>query len=414
MAATQPGKESQQASKQKAWQHLRSGLAIGAMTALCGGFLWMLYAPQEKTPGNEMFEGFDTSIPDATVSEMNADKRKVYEEIHRQELWQDKVRSLEDFSEDTLLSDSMTRIETSPTPGAGASAIDASHDTYRTLNRQIASFYRPTPAEDPRVADLQRQVEELTRRLESRTSPSVEHPTADEVLERSYALAARYFPNGTADGREPVATSVPATVRPAEQITVVRPVTSVVSTLAVPDTLPNVPRNRAFHTAVGPDTTTPTGMIRACIAGEQRIAAGERVRLRLVDAVRVGAATLPAGSFIYGTASINGQRLALTVSSVECGGSILPVALTAYDTDGIEGIFVPDAAERKALKDAAASMSAGIGSGISITSNAGQQVAMDLTRSALSGASQYLSSKLREVRITLKAGHRLLLISSKS
>ena len=113
MAATQPGKESQQASKQKAWQHLRSGLAIGAMTALCGGFLWMLYAPQEKTPGNEMFEGFDTSIPDATVSEMNADKRKVYEEIHRQELWQDKVRSLEDFSEDTLLSDSMTRIETS-------------------------------------------------------------------------------------------------------------------------------------------------------------------------------------------------------------------------------------------------------------------------------------------------------------
>ena len=280
MAATQPGKESQQASKQKAWQHLRSGLAIGAMTALCGGFLWMLYAPQEKTPGNEMFEGFDTSIPDATVSEMNADKRKVYEEIHRQELWQDKVRSLEDFSEDTLLSDSMTRIETSPTPGAGASAIDASHDTYRTLNRQIASFYRPTPAEDPRVADLQRQVEELTRRLESRTSPSVEHPTADEVLERSYALAARYFPNGTADGREPVATSVPATVRPAEQITVVRPVTSVVSTLALPDTLPDIPRNRAFRTAVGPDTTTPTGMIHACIAGEQRIAAGERVRLR--------------------------------------------------------------------------------------------------------------------------------------
>ena len=280
MAATQPGKESQQASKQKAWQHLRSGLAIGAMTALCGGFLWMLYAPQEKTPGNEMFEGFDTSIPDATVSEMNADKRKVYEEIHRQELWQDKVRSLEDFSEDTLLSDSMTRIETSPTPGAGASAIDASHDTYRTLNRQIASFYRPTPAEDPRVADLQRQVEELTRRLESRTSPSVEHPTADEVLERSYALAARYFPNGAADGREPVAASVPATVSPAEQITVVRPVTSVVSTLALPDTLPDIPRNRAFRTAVGPDTTTPTGMIHACIAGEQRIAAGERVRLR--------------------------------------------------------------------------------------------------------------------------------------
>ena len=411
MAATQPGKESQQASKQKAWQHLRSGLAIGAMTALCGGFLWMLYAPQEKTPGNEMFEGFDTSIPDATVSEMNADKRKVYEEIHRQELWQDKVRSLEDFSEDTLLSDSMTRIETSPTPGAGASAIDASHDTYRTLNRQIASFYRPTPAEDPRVADLQRQVEELTRRLESRTSPSVEHPTADEVLERSYALAARYFPNGTADGREPVATSVPATVRPAEQITVVRPVTSVVSTLALPDTLPDIPRNRAFRTAVGPDTTTPTGMIRACIAGEQRIAAGERVRLRLLDRVQAEETLLPEGTIIYGTATISGQRLGIRVQSLTSDAGLLAVNLTAYDTDGLPGLFITDAAERTALKEAAASAGNNLGSGITVTRGAGQQIASDLTRSLLSGGTKYLSAKLREVRITLKAGHTLFLVS---
>ena len=411
MAATQPGKESQQASKQKAWQHLRSGLAIGAMTALCGGFLWMLYAPQEKTPGNEMFEGFDTSIPDATVSEMNADKRKVYEEIHRQELWQDKVRSLEDFSEDTLLSDSMTRIETSPTPGAGASAIDASHDTYRTLNRQIASFYRPTPAEDPRVADLQRQVEELTRRLESRTSPSVEHPTADEVLERSYALAARYFPNGAADGREPVAASVPATVSPAEQITVVRPVTSVVSTLALPDTLPDVPRNRAFRTAVGPDTTTPTGMIHACIAGEQRIAAGERVRLRLLDRVQAGETLLPEGTIIYGTATISGQRLGIRVQSLASDAGLLTVNLTAYDTDGQPGLFIPDTAERSALKEAAASAGNNLGSGITVTRGAGQQIASDLTRSLLSGGTKYLSAKLREVRITLKAGHTLFLVS---
>lgn len=411
MAATQPGKESQQASKQKAWQHLRSGLAIGAMTALCGGFLWMLYAPQEKTPGNEMFEGFDTSIPDATVSEMNADKRKVYEEIHRQELWQDKVRSLEDFSEDTLLSDSMTRIETSPTPGAGASAIDASHDTYRTLNRQIASFYRPTPAEDPRVADLQRQVEELTRRLESRTSPSVEHPTADEVLERSYALAARYFPNGAADGREPVAASVPATVSPAEQITVVRPVTSVVSTLALPDTLPDIPRNRAFRTAVGPDTTTPTGMIRACIAGEQRIAAGERVRLRLLDRVQAGETLLPEGTIIYGTATISGQRLGIRVQSLASDAGLLTVNLTAYDTDGQPGLFIPDTAERSALKEAAASAGNNLGSGITVTRGAGQQIASDLTRSLLSGGTKYLSAKLREVRITLKAGHTLFLVS---
>ena len=411
MAATQPGKESQQASKQKAWQHLRSGLAIGAMTALCGGFLWMLYAPQEKTPGNEMFEGFDTSIPDATVSEMNADKRKVYEEIHRQELWQDKVRSLEDFSEDTLLSDSMTRIETSPTPGAGASAIDASHDTYRTLNRQIASFYRPTPAEDPRVADLQRQVEELTRRLESRTSPSVEHPTADEVLERSYALAARYFPqNDMTEGKEQ-AVPVPATVRTAERVALVRPVSSVASTLALPDTLCAGPRNRNFNTPVGTIATPQAPMIRACVADEQRIAAGERVRLRLLDRVQAGDIVLPAGTALYGTATISGQRLGIRVQSLASDAGLLTVNLTAYDTDGQPGLFIPDAAERTALKEAAASAGNNLGSGITVTRGAGQQIASDLTRSLLSGGTKYLSAKLREVRITLKAGHTLFLVS---
>lgn len=409
MAATQPGKESQQASKQKAWQHLRSGLAIGAMTALCGGFLWMLYAPQEKTPGNEMFEGFDTSIPDATVSEMNADKRKVYEEIHRQELWQDKVRSLADLADDSLLSDSVTGKEPQTVPEENA--ISASHDTYRTLSRQVTAFYRPADGEDVQLEALQRQVEELTRRLEEQRTLPPERPSAEALMERSYALAARYFPNGAADGREPAAASVPATVSPAEQITVVRPVTSVVSTLALPDTLPDIPRNRAFRTAVGPDTTPPTGMIRACIDSEQRIAAGERVRLRLLDRVQAGETLLPEGTIIYGTATISGQRLGIRVQSLASDAGLLTVNLTAYDTDGQPGLFIPDTAERSALKEAAASAGNNLGSGITVTRGAGQQIASDLTRSLLSGGTKYLSTKLREVRITLKAGHTLFLVS---
>ena len=409
MAATQPGKESQQASKQKAWQHLRSGLAIGAMTALCGGFLWMLYAPQEKTPGNEMFEGFDTSIPDATVSEMNADKRKVYEEIHRQELWQDKVRSLADLADDSLLSDSVTGKEPQTVPEENA--ISASHDTYRTLSRQVTAFYRPADGEDAQLEALQRQVEELTRRLEEQRTLPPEPPSAEALMERSYALAARYFPqNGTTESKKQSA-SVPTTVRTAERIVLVRPVSSVASTLAVPDTLPDVPRNRAFRTAVGPDTTTPTGMIRACIAGEQRIAAGERVRLRLLDRVQAEETLLPEGTIIYGTATISGQRLGIRVQSLASDAGLLTVNLTAYDTDGQPGLFIPDTAERSALKEAAASAGNNLGSGITVTRGAGQQIASDLTRSLISGSTKYLSTKLREVRITLKAGHTLFLVS---
>ena len=46
--------------------------------------------------------------------------------------------------------------------------------------------------------------------------------------------------------------------------------------------------------------------------------------------------------------------MAVTVNSIESGGNILPVELVAYDMDGQEGLFVPNTAERTAMKEAAA------------------------------------------------------------
>ena len=45
--------------------------------------------------------------------------------------------------------------------------------------------------------------------------------------------------------------------------------------------------------------------------------------------------------------------MAVTVNSIESGGNILPVELTAYDIDGQAGLFVPNTAERTAMKEAA-------------------------------------------------------------
>lgn len=413
MTTTQAGKNSPLPAKEKTRQNLRTGLVIGAMIVLCGGFLWMLYAPKQEQKSSEMLDGFDTSIPDATVGEVQTDKRKVYEEIHRQELWQDKVRSLESLADDSLLSDSVMGKGAQTVPIPEENAINTSHDTYRTLNRQVTTFYQPAFTEDTRVEALQEQVEELTRRLEQQQTLPSERPSAEALMERSYALAARYFPQGTAGSvsQQTEIQTPEARIRTAEQVAVVRRHASVASSLAVPDTLQDVPRNRTFSTAVEPDTAAPTGMIRACIAGEQRIASGERVRLRLLDPVQAGNAILPEGTIIYGTASISGQRLGIEIRSLATGTEMLAVHLTAYDTDGLQGLFIPDTAERTALKNAAASMGNNLSSGITITRSAGQQIASDLTRSLLSGGMQYLSGKMREVRVTLKTGYNLFLVS---
>ena len=398
------GKEGNGASGRKQRQKMLIAVLI-LLVPFSAGMYFIFRSARSTMPQDAA--GLDVSIPDGRGVRIEASKTKALAHVESEE---EERRRIQRFD-----SDSFSLLDTTEEePTHRADALVGVREAHAEATRTISGFYgleHKASKSDTQLEALQRQVEELTRRLEEQRTLPPEPPSAEALMERSYALAARYFPqNGTTESKKQSA-SVPTTVRTAERIVLVRPVSSVASTLAVPDTLPDVPRNRAFRTAVGPDTTTPTGRIRACIDSEQRIAAGERVRLRLLDRVQAGETLLPEGTIIYGTATISGQRLGIRVQSLTSDAGLLAVNLTAYDTDGLPGLFIPDAAERTALKEAAASAGNNLGSGITVTRGAGQQIASDLTRSLISGSTKYLSTKLREVRITLKAGHTLFLVS---
>ena len=55
-------------------------------------------------------------------------------------------------------------------------------------------------------------------------------------------------------------------------------------------------------------------------------------------------------------------------------------------------------------------MGSGMGSSITINDDAGSQLLSDLGRSAIQGVSQYVGKKMRTVKITIKAGHQVLLL----
>jgi conjugative transposon TraM protein len=129
--------------------------------------------------------------------------------------------------------------------------------------------------------------------------------------------------------------------------------------------------------------------------------------------VQVGSRLIPKGTVVSGTAKISGERVDIHVSSILLDGNILPVELAAYDMDGRKGVSVPGSLEMNAAKEMAANMGQNMGTSISITDNATSQIAADLSKGVIQGASQYLSKKLRTVKVTLKAGHRVLLISDK-
>lgn len=172
-------------------------------------------------------------------------------------------------------------------------------------------------------------------------------------------------------------------------------------------------RNYGFNTPVGGKVDAEHNSIRACVDGGQIVRSGSPVRLRLLETMQTENAAIPENTVIFGTARISGQRMSIVVTGIEYGSCIIPVELSAYDLDGMAGLNIPSSQEREAAKNAAANMGAGLGTSVSFTRSAGQQVAMDLVRGVMSGGSQYAATKLREVKIALKANYQLLLISKK-
>jgi conjugative transposon TraM protein len=123
-----------------------------------------------------------------------------------------------------------------------------------------------------------------------------------------------------------------------------------------------------------------------------------------------GTTVIPVNSILTGTAALQGERLGISIHSIELGGAIIPVEIMVYDSDGQQGIFIPNSLELDAVKEIAANMGSSVGSGFTITDNAGAQITSDLTKGAIQGVSQYMQKKIRQVKVHLKGGYRVLLL----
>ena len=378
------------------------------LSLLCAGFIWFLFKPD--TPETvEGTAGINTTIPDAIAPETMADKQKAYELEEMKKRRQEKVRTLQDMAGGYLTPDTTDGLKPEEDVPK-ADAIRESREKQRQISRQITSFYQE-PKESPRVDELERQVKELNEKLERERKG--QDPL--ELMEKSYEMAARYFPGqtgGQVKNIQPVGVTGGSSGNPAA-IAAGRATENVVSSLAVSPVPDTIPRNYGFATAVGSGQLAGANTIRACVAEDQTVTTGARLKFRLLEPLQVGGVLVPANTPLYGTVRIEGQRMAVTVNSIESGGNILPVELTAYDIDGQAGLFVPNTAERTAMKEAAANIGGSFGTSISFARSASQQLVMDVTRGVLGGGSQYLATKMREVKVSVKANYQLLLISKK-
>ena len=387
-------------------QHLRQLKFAGVvtvMTLLCGIFLWYLFTPK-PAPQQAGAGGYNVTIPEATVKPAETDKRKIYEQEQYEQQRREKLQSLGDVMDDRL---PVTGEMADAIAPAAPTAIDESDAAYRRISGEMAAFYTPAPScGNTEVEALKEQVAALQSQLDAER----QQPDPLELAEEQYKLARKYLGGGVAVDEETVE---PTKQRKDSRLSVMRPVREGEVEASTLDTRADftIERNLGFLTAAGDVAHADIPTVRACVAQTQIIRAGSTVQLRLLEAVRIDGVTIPRNTPLYGLATISGMRLQVVVSSVEYGGRIFAVEAVAYDMDGQPGLNVPNSRERTALKEALASVGQTAGTSVNVTRSAGQQMLSELARGGLQASSQYVAGKLREVKITLKANHQLLLIS---
>ena len=361
--------------------------------------LWFIFRPAPVKP-QEGAAGINTSVPDGKAQATVGDKRKAAEQLRSEEQQQRRMMTLGDNSF-SLLDDGLKTAE-APAP-ADNPALRAS-EANRAMQRQVQGFYA-APQRNTEVEVLKEQVAALQSQLDAER----QQPDPLELAEEQYKLARKYLGDGTAADEE----SGPPKQRRDSRLSVMRPVQEgeVEASTLNPRADFTVERNLGFLTAAGGVAHADIPSVKVCVAQTQVIRAGSTVQLRLLEAVRIDDTVIPRNTPLYGLATISGMRLQVTVSSVEYGGRIFAVEAVAYDMDGQPGLNVPNSRERTALKEALASVGQTAGTSVNVTRSAGQQVLSELARGGLQASSQYVAGKLREVKITLKANHQLLLIS---
>jgi conjugative transposon TraM protein len=144
--------------------------------------------------------------------------------------------------------------------------------------------------------------------------------------------------------------------------------------------------------------------IEAVVHETQTIVTGSTVKLRLIIDIYINGILIPKGNFIYGTSSLENERLTISISSVRYQNNLIPVALQVYDMDGLIGIYIPGSVSRDVAKESAEKNL----QGIDITT-IDPSVAAQVTGAGITAAKNLLSKKAKLVKVTLKAGYKILL-----
>lgn len=371
-------------------EKLKKIMVFTALILSCLVCLWLIFTPSEE---EEPQKGkANTELPDGTTEGMPDTKIEAYQQAEMQQ---------ERASNQVAIDAVSSRLDSVSVPAQDSvtNSIENSANAYQQAQASLQSFYVPdySAQQAEEVARLQDRIAEL----EMQQSMTQQQPTEEELMEKSYQMAAKLMNGGTASDEPSTQTEENGKrdVQPVAQVE-----HNVVSTLSATSD------GKDFNTSVGAKRkTNGKNTIAAVIAGNQSVTNGQAVKLRTEEPMWVGSRYIPRHATVVGIARLSDERLGIEITSLEYDGSIYEVDLAVYDSDGQEGINIPNSMENDALHEIGANMGSTMGSTINLSTDAGAQIVSDVGKGLINGVSQYITKKMRRVKVHLKAGYKVML-----
>ena len=143
---------------------------------------------------------------------------------------------------------------------------------------------------------------------------------------------------------------------------------------------------------------------RCMFVRDQKLTSGQRVTLRLLEDYVEGGVRIPANTHLAAICKI-GDRLELQVRSLEMNGRIIPLALDAYDTDGLQGIYCPETSAAKNRQRASQDA-------ISTAGTTFGGLVGDLASTVLRTGATIAKSATGEVSVNVVSGYEFYLVKS--
>ncbi len=414
-------------------QKLIKYAVFALMAIVCAGCIWLIFSPSGEDKAKEKTGmGFNADIPDPKGDGIIGDKKDAYEQEQMQQRQKERMQSLQGYAD--MLENSKNQkitldLGNDPVTAQPAETqkapINNSVSAYQDINRTLGNFYEK-PKDDPEKEEMKKKLEELEFKMQEKDDRQNMIDEQLLLMEKSYAMASKYMPQGQNQG-EQNDNSLKSKIdnygkdkssnNGKTKVSSIRQIhTQTVSALA--QNLSNEElfrmydqsRNLGFNTMGGEAGISEKNTISAVIHDDQTVVDGQTTRLRLTEPLMAGTMIIPENTILTGVAKIQGERLDILISSIEYEGTIVPVEMVTFDSDGQKGIYIPGSLEMNAAKEIVANMGNSVGTSFTMTQSTGAQLASDLSKGAIQGVSAYMQKKIKQIKVTLKSGYRVMLM----